>query len=158
MGLFVGAAEVPIHTVSMQGSGFETRFVYGTRGSLMVATRPPGYHSPPHRHDCEQLNYLQDGALWVFVEQRAYWLGPGDFFRVPPGVVHWSWNKSDSECTLIEVHCPGLQDDPAMQSAAVPLFDDGESAAVTGSPQNEFIDYDPLPAERLSEVAKGDEK
>jgi quercetin dioxygenase-like cupin family protein len=155
MGLFAPAAEVPIHTVDMQGSVFETRFVYGTQGSLMVATRPPGYHSRPHSHPCEQLNYLQDGALWIFVERRAYRLGPGDFLRIPPVVVHWSWNKSDSTCTLIEMHCPGLQDDPMMQSAAVPLFEDGEPATVTGSPRNEFIDYDPKPAERLSEFDKG---
>lgn len=154
MGLFVAADEVPIHSVDMQGSVFQTRFVYGTQGSLMIATRPGGYHSRPHRHDCEQLNYLQDGVLWVFVEQGAYELGPGDFLRVPPSAVHWSWNKSESPSTLIQVHCPGLQDDPLIQPAAVPLFEDDEPPTVSGSPRNEFIDYDARPAERLSEFDK----
>jgi quercetin dioxygenase-like cupin family protein len=151
MSLFVAASDVPVQTVDMETTSFETRLVFGTQGSLMVAARPAGYHSPPHVHDCEQLNYLQEGELWIFLEQRAYQLRPGDFLRVPPGVVHWSWNRTEAPCTLIEVHCPGLQDDPKLGSAAVGLFGEGEAASTSGSPRNEFVDYDPTPAEKLVE-------
>jgi mannose-6-phosphate isomerase-like protein (cupin superfamily) len=148
MALFVAAADVPVHTVDMGTTSFETRLVYGTNGSLMVAWRPSGYHSSPHVHDCEQLNHLQEGELWVFIEQRAFHLRAGDFLRVPPGLVHWSWNRGEGPCTLIEVHCPGLQADPKMSSAAVGLFDAGEPATTTGSPFNDFVEFDAEPAER----------
>ncbi len=152
MPLYVEAAKVPVHTVDMRTSTFETRLVYGTEGSLMVATRPPAYHSPPHEHDCEQLNYMQDGELWIFIEHRAYLLRPGDFLRIPPGLPHWSWNKTDRTCTLIEMHAPGLQDDPVIRAASVPLFEDSESRRTTGTPHNRFVDYDTKPAERLIEA------
>ncbi len=77
----------------------------------------------------------------------------GDFLRVPPRVVHWSWNRAEGPCTLLEVHCPGLQDDPKIGHSAVGLFDEGEPATTTGSPRNEFVDYDAAPAERLSVAA-----
>ena len=151
MGLLAKAADVANKTVDMQTTTMATKLVYGTQGSLMVATRPAGYHSRPHHHDCEQLNYLQDGELWIFIEHDAFLLRPGDFMRIPPGKIHWSWNKGTGSCTLIEVHCPGLQDDPLLGDSAVPLFSADEPASTTGSPRNEFIDYDPRPAEAKTE-------
>jgi quercetin dioxygenase-like cupin family protein len=148
MGVYVASADAPVHKVDMKTSVFETRLVYGTNGSLMVATRPGGYHSPPHVHPCEQINYLAEGELWIFIDQRAFLLRRGDYLRIPPGAVHWSWNRSDAQCTLIEVHSPGLQDDPVLRPAAVALFDEGEPTTTTGSPQNTFVDHDPRPAER----------
>lgn len=149
MGVYISSKDAPVHKVDMRTSTFETRLVYGTNGSLMVAIRPGGYHSPPHLHLCEQLNYLSDGELWIFIDERAFLLRKGDFLRIPPGAIHWSWNRTDAECTLIQVHSPGLQADPVMSAAAVGLFDDGESTTTTGSPNNTFVDYDPKPAESL---------
>jgi len=150
MAIFAATADVPVHTVDMRTTSFATRLVYGSQTSLMVATRPGGYHSSPHVHNCEQINYMASGELWIFVEQRPYLLRTGDFLRIPPGVVHWSWNQTDHDCILIEVHAPGLQDDPVIRAAAVPLFGDGESSQTTGSPRNEFVEYDPAPAEALA--------
>jgi mannose-6-phosphate isomerase-like protein (cupin superfamily) len=135
----------------MGNTSFTTKAVYGNSSSLMIATRPVGYHSRPHVHDCEQLNWLQAGELWVFVNDRAFQLKTGDFLRVPAGEPHWSWNKSAEPCTLIEVHTPGLQDDPLITSYAVGLFDPGETPRFLGSPVNEFLPddspFDPSVAE-----------
>ena len=75
MSLKAAGAGVPRRRVTLEaGTSFETTFVSGKHVNLMVAHRPPGYHSRPHAHDAEQLNYVQDGEVWFFVGQRGYHL------------------------------------------------------------------------------------
>lgn len=152
MSIHASADSVEEQTADMGTTSFTTKVVYGNSASLMIATRPAGYHSAPHAHDCEQLNWLQHGELWVFVEDTAYHLRTGDFLRIPAREVHWSWNKSVEPCTLIEVHSPGLHADPLVKAFAVGLHRDGEVPDFLGSPVNEFLpegsSFDPAVAER----------
>ncbi|MGC4954193.1 cupin domain-containing protein [Actinomadura citrea] len=108
--LFAEASQVSEQVVEMKVAGGElrTKQVLGQSSSMMIATRSGGYHSEPHAHDCEQLNYVQSGEIWVFIEDTAYHLRAGDFLRIPPNAVHWAWNRSDASCELIEMHTPGL--------------------------------------------------
>lgn len=134
--LYVGAEDIPEQVVQMRGGGeLRTSQVVGQGSSLTVASRSPGYHSEPHTHDCEQLNYLRTGQLWVFVEVaddagkpvvRAWHLEPGSFLRIPPGAVHWAWNHDGMPCVLIESHAPGLLLDGV---TAPRLLGDNELAA-----------------------------
>lgn len=139
----------------MGSASFRTKAVYGNASSLMIATRPSGYHSVPHTHDCEQLNWLQSGELWVFVEDRAFHMTTGDFLRIPAGALHWSWNKGGGPCTLVEVHTPGMQHDALIAGFAVGLHDDGEQPDFLGSPVTEFLpegsSFDPAVAEKLAD-------
>src|SRR5699024_9701981 len=118
---------------------FTTRLIHGRSASLMLAERPPAYHSEPHRHDCEQLNLMQSGELHIYTTDRAYCLRAGDVLRIPANVIHWSWNRSDHPCTLIEVHAPGIHNDPLFTSFALGLFDDGAPAVAETGPRNEFV-------------------
>jgi mannose-6-phosphate isomerase-like protein (cupin superfamily) len=137
----------------MGTTSFHTKAVYGNAASLMIATRPPGYHSAPHVHDCEQLNWLRSGEVWVFVTDRAFHLRMGDFLRVPAGVVHWAWNKSAEPCTMVEVHSPGLQADSTLAEHAVALFDDEETPALAGTPRTTFVpDFDAAAVEKLADT------
>jgi mannose-6-phosphate isomerase-like protein (cupin superfamily) len=142
MSIYASGRSVPEQTADMGDTSFTTKVVYGNSSSLMIATRPAGYHSRPHVHECEQLNLLQSGELWVFVEDDAFHLAAGDFLRVPAGQIHWSWNKSRAECTLIEVHSPGLHADPLVERFAVGLHGTDEIPAFLGSPANEFLPDD----------------
>ena len=154
MSVYASGDSVRQEVADMGNTSFTTKAVYGNSSSLMIATRPSGYHSRPHRHDCEQLNWLQSGQLWVFIVDRAVRMTAGDFLRIPAGDLHWSWNKSDAPCTLIEVHTPGLQDDPLVKSYAVGLFEPDEQPQFLGSPVNEFLaaesTFDPSAAEKLA--------
>lgn len=149
MALYRTSAEIPAAPFDMETASFTTSLVHGRQASLMLAERPPGYHSRPHRHDCEQLNLLQRGVLHVYCAARAFVLRPGDALRIPPNAVHWSWNRADSSCVLIEVHAPGLQDDPQTRSFAVALFDEGEDEEPAGRPANVFVDLDPEDIRRI---------
>src|SRR3546814_5075875 len=92
-----------------------TKLVYGNEISLRVAVRHGGYHSRPHVHDSEQLNYLAEGELWIYVEGQGYHLRAGDFMRVPRMAVHWAWNRSDRPCVLYESHCPANIGNPRVR-------------------------------------------
>jgi len=72
--LFAASATVSEDVVKMKTSGGElrTKQVTGTNSSMTIATRTPGYHSQPHFHDCEQINFVTRGEIWVFVEYQAF--------------------------------------------------------------------------------------
>jgi len=153
--IYASGASVREEVADMGNTSFRTKAVYGNASSLMIATRPAGYHSVPHSHDCEQLNWLQAGELWVFIVDRAVHLKVGDFLRIPAGDLHWSWNKAAAPCTLIEVHTPGLQNDPLIKNYAVGLHEMGETPAFLGSPVSEFLPadsmFDPAIAEKYAD-------
>jgi quercetin dioxygenase-like cupin family protein len=113
------------NVLQVRGGRMSTKMVYGNDCNLMVAVRAPGYHSNPHVHDAEQINYVTEGEIWVFVKDRAFLVQAGDFFRIPRNAVHWAWNRSDRDCTIVEVHAPVV--DPLRRRAAVGLYDEGET-------------------------------
>jgi quercetin dioxygenase-like cupin family protein len=123
------------NVLQIRGGSMSTKMVFGNDCNMMVATRAPGYHSNPHRHDCEQINYVLEGEVWVFLENDAFLMKKGDFSRIPRNALHWAWNRGDSDCILIEVHAPAC--DPLNRKNAVGLFAEGEtpdlSTAVTTS-------------------------
>lgn len=155
MPLHVPGDQVHEEVAAMGTTSFKTKAVYGNSASLMIATRPAGYHSRPHRHACEQLNLLRAGEVWVFIEERAFLLKAGDFLRIPAGAVHWAWNKSGAPCEMVEVHSPGLQHDPTVSEFAVGLFDEQETPEPQGTPVNELLPadagFDPAVVEKQAE-------
>jgi len=111
----------------LHGGSVGARIAHGIESSLMVAVRQPQYHSRPHRHDAEQLNYVLAGELYVFVDGTGFLAKAGDIFRIPRNAVHWSWVQGATPCTLLETHAPPLIGDPGVTATAVSLIEDGEA-------------------------------
>src|SRR5215217_7918467 len=84
------------NVLQVRGGAMLTKMVYGNDCNMMLAVRAPGYHSHPHTHDAEQLNYLLEGEVWVFVEDDGFLMRKGDFCRIPRNAVHWAWNRGDA--------------------------------------------------------------
>lgn len=117
-----------VPTQHLQGGAIGAKIAYGLDSSLMVAVRQPQYHSRPHRHNAEQLNYVMGGELYVFVEATGFLAKAGDIFRIPRNAVHWSWVQGTTPCTLLEVHVPPLIGDPGVMKTAASLIEKGEAA------------------------------
>lgn len=100
MSLVSKAPQSVVYLEGRKDLAVTTQMAYGNDSSIMVATRPPGFHSKPHYHDSEQLNYVADGEMWIFIGEEGFPLKKGDFFRIPRNAVHWSWNRSDRPCIL----------------------------------------------------------
>lgn len=130
--------------------------VYGTETSLMFAERGPGYHTRPHRHDCEQLNYIVSGEIWFFVDDEGYRCGPGDIMRIPRNKVHWAYNCSDEFAVIVETHSPPLIGNNAeARKTAVPLLGDDEDPAKVDYKVNEVVPLDPTWVAEVEQRAIG---
>jgi quercetin dioxygenase-like cupin family protein len=151
MALRIKSEDVPVKKVVLsadQGQGsMVVKQAYGNESSLMVATRPPGYHTKPHKHISEQINHVLDGEIWFFVGDQGYLCKKGDFHRIPANTVHWAWNRSQADAVVVESHSPPLVGGEIMKSAAG-LFDDGEKPNLRGPGENLFVPYDQEAVER----------
>jgi quercetin dioxygenase-like cupin family protein len=129
--LAVALADIPetklVPTKFLTGGSVGAHIAYGREASMMIATRQPQYHSKPHAHDSEQLNYVLEGELYVFVEDDGFLVKKGDIFRVPRNAIHWSWVQGRAPCVLLETHTPPLIGDEGVTDTAVALLGDNES-------------------------------
>ena len=150
MPLHVKASEMQEYQRDQSGEAGTGQMVvrkgYGNECSLMIATRRPGYHTKPHQHESEQINYVLDGEIWFFVKDHGYLCKKGDFHRIPANTVHWAFNRSDKDTTVAEAHAPGLIGGRAGDNANA-LFDDGEKPAIRGPGVNQFVPFDQEGAE-----------
>ena len=151
MPLYASSIDIETGVMDMGNTSFTTRIVHGQNSSLMLAERPPGYHSRPHTHDCEQLNVLHEGELHIYTEEAAYHLRAGDALRIPPNLIHWSWNRSDAPCLLIEVHTPGIHHDPNLSEFATALLDERD-AVIDAGPINKFVDFPEAELRRIESL------
>ena len=151
MSLHAKAEDVPKRKVVLtteQGQGsMVVKQAFGNESSLMVAVRPPGYHTKPHMHASEQINHVLEGEIWFFVEDRGYPCAQGDFHRIPANKVHWAWNRSNAEAIVVESHSPPLVGGDIIKGAAA-LFDEGETLQLRGPGENQFVAYDAEAVER----------
>src|SRR5258708_20227400 len=125
MALYLKAEDVPWSEptktlVNTKGQLINCALVYGEKSNLFIGRRAPGFHSKPHKHESEQLNYCVEGGLWMYVDGVAYHLEKGDFLRIPAWSMHWAWNRLDSGNVLIEVHTP-LTNPPHPPFSLVPF-------------------------------------
>ena len=150
MALHIKSTDVPERKRVQSGESgtgsMVVRKAYGNECSLMIATRAPGYHTKPHAHLSEQINYVMEGEIWFFVKDQGFHCKKGDFQRIPANTIHWAWNRSDKNATVAEAHAPGLIGGHAGESA-IGLFDDGEKPQVRGPGENQFVAFDQEGAE-----------
>ena len=126
---------------------------YGNECSLMIATRAPGYHTKPHAHESEQINFIMEGEIWFFVEDLGFHCKKGDFQRIPAHKIHWAWNNSDADALVAEAHAPGLIGGRAGEGA-LGLFAEGEAQNIRGPGINKNVPYDSESVERKYNLIK----
>src|ERR1700675_5076484 len=120
--------------------------VYGTETSIMFAERGSGYHTRPHMHDCEQMNYIVSGNIYFFVDGRGYQCGPGDVMRIPRNKVHWAWNRGAETAVVFESHSPPLRD---RGGDAVALLGPDDDAAKIQHMSNMLVKMDQAEIDRI---------
>ena len=132
----------------LTGGSIGAKIAYGKTCSMIHATRNPGYHSKPHTHDAEQLNYVLSGKVRVFIGDEVVDAVEGDVVRIPSNVIHWSWVQGDTPCSVIEMHTPSLIGDPGVLDTAVALIgEDEEPGDLTYVHSEYLLDFDPAPFE-----------
>jgi quercetin dioxygenase-like cupin family protein len=159
----VSAKDIPLADMApppgMQagaGGALQAQMVFGSDTSIMIAERETGYHSKPHYHDAEQMNYVVSGSIWFFIEDRGYKAVQGDIVRVPRNAVHWAWVREPGGCTLFESHTPPLTGDEKMQKSAVSLLGPGENVADIKGVKNLWASIDKATMDAVEARAIGE--
>ncbi len=129
-----------------KGGSLMAQMVFGSDTSIMIAERETGYHSKPHAHDAEQMNYVVDGSIWFFINDDGFLAVKGDIVRVPRNAVHWAWVREPGNCVLFESHTPPLIGDEKMSKGAFSLLGPGEDRANVIARENLWIQVDDIDA------------
>jgi len=136
---------------------FVVRMVHGSDTSIMFADRGPGYHTKPHFHDAEQMNYVVSGEIWFFVDGYGYRATKGDIMRIPRNKIHWAWNRGNEHCVLFESHTPPLIGDDNLGDKVVALLGpDDDRVAIQGI-QNIRDPYDQAEVDAIEARAIAEE-
>lgn len=122
--------------------GHDMRLVHGNDSAFAISLRHSGYHSSPHIHDYEQLNFIQEGEMWFFIHDEGYHMKKGDLLRIPRNAIHWSWVKTEEPCLCYEVFSPPPPKKDGMMNNARGLFDENEEPNSPPSIGVYFIDME----------------
>jgi quercetin dioxygenase-like cupin family protein len=152
MSLFLNSKKAAVYDLAInnieeadrkhKGKGHDMTLVYGQDAALALSLRRGGYHSSPHIHDYEQINFIQEGEMWFFIHDKGYHVKKGDFLRIPRNAIHWSWVKTEEPCLCYEVFCPPppQTNRKAADAAGTALLDEGEEQLPKPSIGIYFID------------------
>jgi quercetin dioxygenase-like cupin family protein len=113
----------------------DMRMVFGKSVSLAVAECEAGYHPAPHIHASEQINYVAEGELSVYVDGALYLLRQGDAIRIPRMKMHWMWNRSSKKCVFYESNSLPLAGGTEMLASRCGLFDEPVNLPAEHYPQ-----------------------
>lgn len=73
------------------GTG-RARYLTHTDNVMMVVIDfedgPSAEPDPPHSHPHEQVSYVVEGKVKVFIGEKSHEIAPGDMFTVSPNVPH----------------------------------------------------------------------
>jgi quercetin dioxygenase-like cupin family protein len=125
---------------SGKGGTLTARMVFGSDTSIMLAERETGYHSKPHYHDAEQMNYVVEGSIWFFIGDEGFRAVKGDIVRIPRNAIHWAWVREPGNCVLFESHTPPLIGDEKMRKGAFPLLAADEDRSTIPARENLWAD------------------
>jgi mannose-6-phosphate isomerase-like protein (cupin superfamily) len=139
----------------LKGGSLTAQMVFGTDTSIMIAERETGYHSTPHYHDSEQMNYVMKGSIWMFIDDIGVLAKEGDIVRIPRNALHWTWVREPGGCVLFETHTPPLIGDTKMKNGAVSMLADGEDESKVIAVENVFTTVDGVDEIEQRAIATG---
>jgi quercetin dioxygenase-like cupin family protein len=136
----------PAGKQSGKGGTLTAQMVFGSDTSIMIAERETGYHSKPHYHDAEQMNYVMDGSIWFFIGDSGFRAVKGDIVRIPRNAIHWAWVREPGNCVLFESHTPPLIGDEKMSKGAFSLLGPDEQRSDVKARENLWAPVDDMEA------------
>lgn len=94
----------PMHSV-FKADGEETADTYSI-SEWWLEPRTPG--PGPHKHEAnDDIFYVLEGRFDFLAGDEHIDAGPGDFLRVPAGVMHDFSNRGDVRAGLLNIYIPG---------------------------------------------------
>lgn len=90
--------------------GIERRFIHGERGMIAQLWLPKGSLVPTHAHEAEQLSYVVEGhlRLWLGNEEREFDVRAGEVLVIPSNVPHRA--EAIEDTYDVDIFAPPRQD------------------------------------------------
>jgi mannose-6-phosphate isomerase-like protein (cupin superfamily) len=91
---------------------FERRIAFLNKLMIVVCdftNGPAAEPEKPHSHPHEQISYVAEGELYLFLGEEKHRLSKGDIFTVPSGIPHCIQTLS-SHVRLIDAFSPVRED------------------------------------------------
>lgn len=77
------------------------------------AVLPAGEGHNFHTHpELEEVIYVLEGQVEQWVEEESRVLSPGEVAVIPAGVVHATFNPTDSDAVILAILSPGASEGP----------------------------------------------
>lgn len=120
--------------------------------SVVEFVVPPGGYTPPHYHErTDEVSYLLEGELGVWLAEEEFVVGAGSFVVRPKRVPHAFWNKGRTAARFLDMYAPaGFE---RWFEALERLFADGPPAPQELDAAGRANDLIMLP-ERAPEIAE----
>jgi quercetin dioxygenase-like cupin family protein len=102
----------PEHGSTASFVGFEAIFKIRseqTSGAFSVVefVVPPAGYAPPHYHEhTEEVSYVLEGELGVWLDEEEFFARPGSFVVRPKHVPHAFWNESATPVRFLDMYAP----------------------------------------------------
>ena len=76
-------------------------YSFSGRYSLAHAVVAPGCSSVRHRLRTDEVYYIIKGQGEMHIDDEKVAVGPGDAVEIPPGLVQWISNPTDTDLTFL---------------------------------------------------------
>jgi mannose-6-phosphate isomerase-like protein (cupin superfamily) len=100
---------------------------------------PPMTGVPPHREHNHEAFYVLEGTLEVEAQGERYRLGPDDFLRIAPNVVHALHNPGPERTRVLTLVSPGGQHARFFSTVGTPITDPANPPRPEGPPDVERL-------------------
>lgn len=131
---------------ALMGSSLTFKDEPGENGDYLLLFEhrcPPGDGVPPHSERNHEAFYGLEGVLEIEAAGERYRVEPGAFLSIQPGVVHSLHNPGPAWARVLTLVSPGAQHERFFSTLGEPI----------GDPANPPQPTDPLPFERVAQVA-----
>lgn len=88
--------------------GITGHYVHGNNSTLGLVHLVAGSSVSAHQHSQEQITYIIEGRLQMFIDGKDCLLEQGMYYVIPSNVVHSAVALTD--CSLIDVFSPVRED------------------------------------------------
>jgi quercetin dioxygenase-like cupin family protein len=95
---------------------------------------PPGKQVPPHTEDNHESFLVLEGSFAFEIDHKTQVLGPGDFARIAPGVVHTFRNVGTGLGRMLISVTPGEQHRRFFEAVGEQIDDPANPPAPSGPP------------------------
>lgn len=86
--------------------GVERKGFSGEGATVALNRLAPGHEPRPHSHPHEQISYIVQGTMRMFIDDQSTLMKAGSLVVIPPNAKHWGVVEGDETVLNLDVFTP----------------------------------------------------